>query len=273
MESTTHSSSRIRSSSQSVAPLILWGETEDKNSIFWQEWQVHQEHLYHCCLKWVNSNRIDAEEILSQAMLKAWNQWQNSGSKIKYPKTWLTKIVQNFCIDLYRKRKQNALLIENIDDIKLEDYSVFYLRIGFPEVNIFDLELWAHIEHKIKSLPPRLQEPFVLYYCHNKSYKDIAKQFSCSEDNVRKSVRKARSILQKYLTKYLAGEDDTSLDSPLPSLELVIPLAEKSQPESNGKSPISTKSQDQEISYQITVLCQESLPHHWYSSTNLLVWR
>ena len=273
MESTSYIAQKIRSSSQSVAPSILWDETEDKNTIFWQEWQAHQAYLYHCCLKWMNSNPIDAEEVLSQAMLKAWNEWQNYGTKIKYPKAWLARILHNFCMDVHRKRRRERLAIDNLDDIKIEDHPAFYSKLGFTESNITDLELQAYIHHEIESLPPRLRDTFVLHYCHNKSYKYIAKLFPFSEDNVRKCVRKVRRILQRHLNKYLAGKDDITLDSSLPSLTLVIPLAEKSQPESNWELLISTKSQDEEINYQFTILCLETLPHHWYSSANPLGWR
>lgn len=273
MKSTTHRSQRIRPSSQSVAPSILRDETEDKNSVFWQEWQAYQDHLYRCCLNWMNSNPIDAEEVLSQAMLKAWNEWQNYGSKIKYPKAWLTRILHNLCMDVHRKRRREALAIENLDAINSEDYPAFYSRLKFTDSNIIDRELQSYIHHQIESLPPRLREIFVLYYCQNKSYKAIAKLFVCSEENVRKCVRKARRILQRHLTKYLAGEDDTSLDSPSPSLKLVNPLGEKPQPESNWESLITTKSQEEEINYEFTLLCLAPLPHHWYSYANPLGWR
>lgn len=79
--------------------------------------------------------------------------------------------------------------------------------------------------------------------------------------------------MQRHLTKYLAGEDDTSLDSPSPSLKLVNYLGEKSQPEYNWESLITTKSQDEEINSQFTILCLSTLPHHWYSYANPLGWR
>lgn len=272
MESNSHRSQKIRSSSQSVAASTLWNETENKNT-FCQEWQAHQVYLSHCCLKWMNSNPIDAEEVLSQAMLKAWNEWQNYENKIKYPKAWLTQIVHNFCLDLHRKRKRNALKIENIDQIKIENYPAIYSNLEFNEPNIIDLEFQEYIHHKIDSLPPRLRETFVLYHCQNKSYQEIAKLLVFSEENVRKSVRKACRILQKHLIKYLAGEDDTPLNSLSPSFNLKIPLAENSSDESNWQSLIPTKTLDEEISYQVTLLCLESLSNHLYSSVNSLAWR
>lgn len=273
MEATNNRIHRTGSSYQLLTPSSLRCNSEDIESIFWQEWQAYRDHLYRCCLTLMKSNPIEAEEVLSQAMLKAWNEWQNYGGKIKYPKAWLTRIINNFCIDVQRKNKREALRIEKIDRIKWEDCPRFYATEKFPDSNILDREMRLYICHKIESLPPRLREPFVLYYCQEKSYQDIAKQLACSEENVRKCVRKARLILQKHFIKYIAGEDDTALDSLSPSLNLEIPLGEKSPAESNWESLIPTKSQDEEISYQVTVLCQESLPHHWYSCANPLGWR
>ncbi|MCC3527678.1 MAG: sigma-70 family RNA polymerase sigma factor [Microcoleus sp. PH2017_22_RUC_O_B] len=267
MKYTTNKIQSIRSYSQSVDPSSLWDNPEDIKSVFWQEWQADREHLYRCCLKWMNSNPIDAEDVLSQAMLKAWNEWQNYGGEIKYPKAWFTRIIHNFCMDLHRKRQREGSTIENIEDIKFADSPAFYSSGGFPESNVLDRELRTYLCHKIEALPTRLRDPFVLYYCQDKSYLDIAKEIACSEDNVRKCVRKARIIMQKHLTKYLAGEDETSLDSLSPSLNLVIPLGEKSQPE------IRTKSKHEEINYKTTIICLETLPHHWYCSANLLGWR
>ncbi|MCL1466591.1 RNA polymerase sigma factor [Argonema galeatum] len=257
MKGTTNRIQGIRLYSQSVAPSSLSDGTEDIKPVFWQEWQAHRDHLYRCCLKWMNSNPIDAEDVLSQVMLKAWNEWQNYGDEIKYPKAWLTRIIHNFCMDVHRKRQREASSIENIEDIKFEDYPEFSSRVELPEYNLLALEMRTYIRHKIASLPTRLRDPFILYYCQDKSYQNIAKQLACSEDNVRKCVRKARIILQKHLTKYLAGEDDTSLDSLSPSLKLVVPLGEKSQPE------IRTKSKHEEVNYKTTIICLETLQHHW----------
>ena len=37
---------------------------------FWQIFQQHRDYLFGCCLKWMNGNSTEAEEILSQAMVK-----------------------------------------------------------------------------------------------------------------------------------------------------------------------------------------------------------
>jgi len=263
----------IKSSFQSLTMSSLRYSNEDIKSVFWQEWQASYSHLYLCCLKLMKSNAIDAEDVLSQAMLKAWNEWQKAEGKIQHPKAWFTRIIYNFCMDVHRNNKQEALIIEIIYDIKLEDCPTLSAQAKFPESNILDREMRLYLRHQIESLPTRLRQPFILYCCQEKSYQDIAKQLACSEENVRKCVREARLILQKHLIKYIAGEDDTALDSLSPSFNLEIPSAEKSQAESNWESLIPTKTLDEEINYQVTVLCQETLAHHWYSSANPLGWR
>jgi RNA polymerase sigma-70 factor (ECF subfamily) len=240
-------------------------------SDFWQLWELHRDYFYQRCLQWLGSNSHDAEDVMSQVMLQAWNKWSKYATQIKYPKAWLTRMIYNFCMDIHRKRQREITEIENIQDLKFEDCSALYSRINCPASNLLDLEMRAYIRHKIKSLPARLRQTFVLHYCQEISYPDIAKQLVCSEDNIRKSVRKARRILQRHLKRYLAGEDDTALDSHSPSLKLITPIAEKSQPDE--ESPIVTNSNREEINYQVTVICLETLPHLWYSSPSSLGWR
>ncbi|MFM6369395.1 MAG: RNA polymerase sigma factor, partial [Dolichospermum sp.] len=48
-----------------------------ENSDFWQLWQVYHNYLYYYCLKLTN-NYMDAEDVLSQAMLKAWEKLDGS---------------------------------------------------------------------------------------------------------------------------------------------------------------------------------------------------
>ncbi|HBE16113.1 MAG TPA: hypothetical protein DEG17_05760 [Cyanobacteria bacterium UBA11149] len=65
---------------------------------------------------------------MSIAKIKSWQKWQKYGNTIKCPKSWLTKIIYNSCMDVHRKKRREALLIENIDDIKSNDNSEIAAR-------------------------------------------------------------------------------------------------------------------------------------------------
>ncbi|HBE16112.1 MAG TPA: hypothetical protein DEG17_05765 [Cyanobacteria bacterium UBA11149] len=120
--------------------------------------------------------------------------------------------------------------------------------------------------------------PLILYYYHEQPYQEIAKQLAISEENAHKQIKQAQSILQKQLNKYLAGEDDTCLDFCLLSQNKEIYMGEEELSSKQGvicqlNLSIPANSKEEEISYNVTVLCQETLPYHWYSSINLLAWR
>jgi len=241
---------------------------------FWQLWEQYRDYLYSRCLQWMGGNRHDAEDLFSRAMLKAWNQWPDYKSRITKPRAWLSRLIQNLCMDLHRERKREAQRIKNFEDIQFADYAVVTSRLESPESEIFSHELRAYLHHKIESLPTRLRQSFILRYCQDKSYRDIAKELALSEDNVYKRVQQARTILQKQLSKYLAGEDDTSLDSLPPRLRLVVSMVE-SKPDqkviSDWEVPMTTRSME-EINYKVTVTCLENLQHTWYSSPSPLGW-
>ena len=238
---------------------------------FWQLWERYREYFYQRCLQWMGGNANDAEDALSQAMLQAWNKWPKYARKIKDPKVWLTRLIHNFCMDLRRKRRREATEIAYVEEIKVEDPLALSSRVDLPEGSLLDREMRAYLRHKIESLPARLRHPFVLHYCQEKSYLEIARQLGCSTEHVRKCAREARRILQTHLNHYLIGEDDTALDPSSPSLKSIAPIAKKSQ--SAGKSPIATIRNSEEIHYQVTVICLETLPHPWFNSSISLGWR
>ena len=241
---------------------------------FWQLWKLNQDYFYNCCLKWLNGNSHDAEDVMNHAMLKAWNQWTKSVNEIIYPQSWLTKIIYNCCIDLCRKRQQETANIVNIDDVQFTDHPALTCNLGFPESRMLNLEMEIYLRHNIASLPDRLRYPFIQKYCQNRSYADIAQELTLSEENVRKRIQEARRILQKQLRKYLAGEDNTCLNS-LSLLNRMIPTVEELQSDHkcdhNLESSISTKSQQEEINYKTTLICLETLPYPCYNSLIHLV--
>ena len=74
--------------------------SEDIVSQFWQLWQEMQDQLYRCCLRLMNFNSTDAEDALSQAMLKAREKVLRYAGKIRNLKAWLMQVTRNLCIDI-----------------------------------------------------------------------------------------------------------------------------------------------------------------------------
>ena len=261
---------------------------------FWQLWEQYQDDFYSRCLKWMRGNIHDAEDLLNQAMLKAWNLWSDYAGKITNPKAWLTRLIHNLSVDIYRQRQRETQITED---------AAVSSRLESTESKLLRRELGTYLQHRISSLPSRLRDPFILRCCQHKSYKDIAKQLTLSEDNVWKRVQQARTILQNQLNKYLLGEDDTCLDSPsfknVNSTNISQPTSQQQlhhletlyttslhptapcglergeinnlELTSDWEASITTD-RIEEINYQVTVTCLETLPHNWYSSLSPLGW-
>lgn len=259
-----------------------------KYTDFWQLWKQYQDYFYSRCLKWMGGNSHDAEDLLSRAMLKAWNQWPDYAGKIANPKAWFSRLIHNLSVDLHRERQRER---------EITDYVVEIPSLESPESEILRHELEAYLWHCIESLPPRLRDPFILRCCQRKSYRDIAKDLTLSQDNVWKRVQQARTILRNRLNKYLAGEDHTCLDSPVFNkvnstnplqqqqhhhvetlyATCLQPFVNRSQINnlkltSDWEASITTGSIVEEINYQVAVICLETLPHNWYSSPIHLGW-
>lgn len=185
--------------------------TEDKDAIFWQQWQQYRDYLYRCCLKWMGGNQANAEDALSRAMLKAWGKIQEGGIVIRNLKAWLTQLTYNLCIDIYRERNRNAVGAEDLDTIALGEEWVS--QEDTPILAATQQELEQFLRDAIDNLPSRLREPFILYVEKEQSYRDIARELSISYDNVRKRISQARAILRERLNEYEGGKTSTPRQS------------------------------------------------------------
>ena len=93
------------------------------DAVFWSEWQEHQDYLYRCCLKHLG-NPTDAQDALSEAMLKAWDKISTTAQPIQNIKAWLVKLTSHHCIDIRRKRSRSAVAIGDLEAIAPEAESV-----------------------------------------------------------------------------------------------------------------------------------------------------
>ncbi|MEG4487986.1 sigma-70 family RNA polymerase sigma factor [Microcoleus sp. D2_18a_B4] len=201
------------SNSQSVIATDIRYCPEDIEKAFWQLWQQNRDDLYRCCLRWMEGNATDAEEVLSRAMLKAWDKLPDYAEKITNLRAWITRLTHNLCIDIHRERRRKAMQMEDIEEVAATGSSAVISCLNSPEEALLHHELGQYIRRAIDTLPSRLRTPFILRYCHQIAYQDIAQQLALSLNNVYKRIQQARDILQKRLSKYLSGVDDALLDS------------------------------------------------------------
>ncbi|MEG4396688.1 RNA polymerase sigma factor [Microcoleus sp. BROC3] len=300
------------SNSQSVIAKDIRCCPEDIEKAFWQLWQQNRDYLYRCCLRWMGGNPTDAEEVLSRAMLKALDKLADYAEKITDLRAWLLRLTHNLCIDIHRERRRKAMQMEDIEEIAATGNSAFISGLNSPEEALLHHELGQYIRRAIDTLPSRLRNPFILRYCHQIAYQDIAQKLALSLNNVYKRIQQAREILQKRLSRYLSGVDDALLDSSessqkgdvaFSSDDFAAGVVPQCLPRQDcgaipygiaslhaggaiaGRLPLQSdetiasdsiapipQNIGETINYQVTAICLETLHSGWYPSLSPLGW-
>ena len=249
---------------------------------FWQLWEQHRPYLRDRCLQWMNGDRTEAEEALSQATLKAWDKLPAYTSKITNLRSWLTRLTYNLCVDIHRKRHRGSGRMESLENLALaaentecNDCRAVASTGSSPESAVLQDELRMYVRRAIAQLPPRLRDAFILHYYRELSHREIAKRLDISRNNADKRLQQAREILRIQLQGYLSGCDG-DLDSSQSNCIDKSPIWEAPDVSKAATSPekaLAVTTAVQSINYQVTASCLETLPPVWYNSPSLLGWR
>ncbi|MCT7989050.1 RNA polymerase sigma factor [Laspinema olomoucense] len=177
---------------------------------FWQLFQPCQNYLLRCCLKWTNGNLTEAEDLLSQGMLKAFKKAQKYAETIENFKSWLTTLTRNFWFDL--KRRPCANQVEDIE-VYAEREEVGLVAVDdTPESALERDDKNRVIRAAIDELPTKMRETYCLHFHEELSPQEIVERQGISSQNVYKRISQARAILAKELRGYFIEEDVTEPD-------------------------------------------------------------
>ena len=167
----------------------------NKREVFWTIWLAHRDDLARHSLRFSSGNHADAEDALSEAMLKAAQAFQTSA--VREPRAWLLRLVFNACIDRHRRHRrrdcamQNAAL--NIGACHPTDHSA-----GSPEALLDSAQQLDELTQALRALPPLLAAPLMLYL-DDISDGDIAARLNVTREVVRKRRQMARDWLRRRI--------------------------------------------------------------------------
>ena len=178
---------------------------EDIVSKFWQQWTEQKDQLYRCCLKLMNFNSTDAEDALSQAMLKAWEKVQKYAGKIDNLKAWLVQLTRNLCIDMIRQRSRGTVGVESLEWVGATENVDTVSAVDTPEKALEKDEKARVIQEAVASLPERLRHSFILHFYQQCTHAEIADEQGITYDNVCKRISLARKEIKQRLSGYFQG--------------------------------------------------------------------
>lgn len=139
------------------------------------------------------ANHDDADDIVQNVFLKAWNSLHNFRGEAKLS-TWLFKIAVNETINFINKEKQRLSLGDGVDD------SFLFNNLEADEYFDGD-ELQAEFMKAIARLPEKQRLVFNMKYFDEMKYEDISDILGTSVGALKASYHHAVKKLTEWLSE------------------------------------------------------------------------
>ena len=166
---------------------------------FWSEWIKYEDTLTKQCLKYLKYKKHDAEDAMSTAAIKAYNNYDKA--TIRDIKPWLCRIIYNTCMDFYR---QNSKVVTNNFSSESKENNIYDLQIITSEKNSVEKKVQSdrlskHLQIKINNLNLIEREILHRRVNENCSHESIAKIMDISATSSRKYYQLAKKTLRDTL--------------------------------------------------------------------------
>jgi RNA polymerase sigma-70 factor (ECF subfamily) len=151
----------------------------------------------------ITQNREDAEDVMQDAFLKAYEKLEQFQGNSKFY-TWLVRIAVNESLMRLRKRR-TAKTVSIDEDIETEEGSVPRDLADWapnPEQNFDQAQLQEILQKTIQGLPRGFRVVFVLRDVEGLSTQETADALDLSVPAVKSRLLRARLQLRERLSKY-----------------------------------------------------------------------
>jgi len=163
---------------------------KEKKQHFSKAYDQYYRPLYAAFLKMIK-DEATTKDILQEAFLKLWNNWDNIDSG-----TNMMPLIYTYAKNLYlneirsRKiRKRNLQSSQSVEQVVRADDQVAVK------------ETWRKIETSIEKMPYTMKKVFLLSRFHYLKNEDIARQLSISLFTVKRHIQDALSVIKKEVSK------------------------------------------------------------------------
>jgi RNA polymerase sigma factor (sigma-70 family) len=166
------------------------------DALFWNLWESHRKVFFRKCLKIMYGDIDEAEDALSSAMLKAREKMIRNCGGIQNFKGWALRLTENVCIDLLRRHRRLVRYCDVPESFTENHADDDFLLMQSGESHHSREAVLQEIFRMVISLPLRLREPFLLRFFLAAPYRCIAGRLCITEENARKRIQEARSVLR-----------------------------------------------------------------------------
>jgi RNA polymerase sigma-70 factor (ECF subfamily) len=145
-------------------------------------------------LKRMLKNEFDAEEVLQDCFLKAYNSLSTFKGEAKFS-TWFYRIVYNTALTKLSSQKRK---IES-EMTSVEDH--FNLESEYNSDDIEKKDLSEFIQDIINKLPERYSVVINMFYLNEMSIEEISEVMQISSSNVKVMLHRSRNSLRDLILK------------------------------------------------------------------------
>lgn len=146
----------------------------------------------------------DAEDVLQETYIKAFRSLPDFEGRSSIT-TWLYRIAVNEALMLVRKRKPQAISVDDNFSFDAEAESDVMEITDFcclPEGELLSSESRRFLDQAVKNLPENLRVVFVMRDQEGVSIQEVAEALDLSESNVKIRLLRARLRLRQELSVY-----------------------------------------------------------------------
>jgi len=163
---------------------------------------AYYQVIYRLAVK-ILGNPQDAEDILQETFIKAFRYLPDFNGRSRLS-TWLYRIATNEALMLIRRRKPDAISIDESRDGDEQDQEPLEIVdwCCMPEQEMLSSESREYLDQAIESLPTSLRVVFVLRDIEGLSTLETGEVLNLSETAVKTRLSRARLRLREELTRY-----------------------------------------------------------------------
>ncbi len=163
---------------------------------------AYYQVIYRLAVK-ILGNPQDAEDILQETFIKAFRYLPDFNGRSRLS-TWLYRIATNEALMLIRRRKPDAISIDEPRNGDEQDQEPLQIVdwCCMPEQEMLSSESREYLDQAIESLPTSLRVVFVLRDIEGLSTLETGEVLNLSETAVKTRLSRARLRLREELTRY-----------------------------------------------------------------------
>ena len=152
-----------------------------------------KNELYRLALR-ITLNPAEAEDVVQETMIKVWNR-RGHWEELDSIEAFCLTICRNIAVDKTRKAENQNPSLEEGNDAADHSYS------SNPEEQAMQRDRIALVRQLIDNLPEKQRSCMQLREFEGKSYKEIAKILSVTEEQVKINIFRARQQIKQQFIK------------------------------------------------------------------------